>query len=123
MQSERVHGDAREPLPFDDGSFDALLCVDSINHLYERTSLFRDWHRVLRPGGRLLFTNPTTVTGLIRRDEAMIRSGSRWVCTSSASGYSASRAPRCHTWAGDLSSHRWAGWADWRCCRYCRCHR
>ena len=31
-----LRGDAREPLPVDDGSFDALLCIDSINHMYER---------------------------------------------------------------------------------------
>jgi ubiquinone/menaquinone biosynthesis C-methylase UbiE len=47
-----LHVDAREPLPFDDASFDALLCIDSINHIYEREQVLRDWHRVLRPDGR-----------------------------------------------------------------------
>ena len=64
-----LRADAREPLPFDDESFDALLCIDSVNHVYEREALLRDWHRVLRAGGRLLFTDPITVTGLIRREE------------------------------------------------------
>ena len=58
--------DARAGLTFDDGSFDALLCIDSINHMYEREAVLRDWHRVLRPGGRLLFTDPIVVTGMIR---------------------------------------------------------
>ena len=70
-----MRADARERLPFDDAGFDALLCIDSVNHLYERERVLRDWHRVLRPGGRLLFTDPITVTGMIRREEMMLRSG------------------------------------------------
>ena len=41
--------------------------------------------------------------------DAMIRSGSRCVCTSSASGYSASSASRHQMCAGDLSTQRSAG--------------
>jgi SAM-dependent methyltransferase len=67
--------DARAGLPFEDGSFDALLCIDSINHMYEREPVLRDWHRVLRPGGWLLFTDPIVVTGMIRREEMVARSG------------------------------------------------
>jgi SAM-dependent methyltransferase len=71
-----VRVDAREPLPFDDGTFDALLCIDSINHMYERARVLGEWHRVLRSGGRLLFTDPITLTGMIRREEMVVRSGS-----------------------------------------------
>jgi SAM-dependent methyltransferase len=67
--------DAREPLPFDDASFDAVLCIDSINHMYERERVLGEWHRVMRRGGRLLFTDPITVTGMIRREEMIARSG------------------------------------------------
>jgi SAM-dependent methyltransferase len=67
--------DARAPLPFADASFDAVVCIDSINHMYERLRVFEDWHRVLRSGGRILFTDPITVTGMIRREEMMVRSG------------------------------------------------
>lgn len=66
--------DARERLPFDDTSFDALICIDSINHLYDRAAVLADWFRVLRPGGRLLFTNAVTLTGLARREELVARS-------------------------------------------------
>jgi SAM-dependent methyltransferase len=69
-----LQGDAREPLPFGDESFGALLCIDSINHIYEREPVLAEWRRVLRPGGRLLFTDPITVTGMIRREEMMLRS-------------------------------------------------
>src|SRR6476469_9394377 len=35
--SEQAHflqGNAGQPLPFDDASFDAITCIDAINHLY-----------------------------------------------------------------------------------------
>src|SRR5512134_222825 len=44
--------DATARLPFEDGAFDALLCMDSMNHFPDRLAVFREWHRVLRPGGR-----------------------------------------------------------------------
>ena len=33
-----------------------------------------EWHRVVRPGGRILFTDPITVTGFLRRDEMIMQS-------------------------------------------------
>jgi SAM-dependent methyltransferase len=71
-----VCADTREPLPFDDATFDALTCIDSFNHFYEREQVLREWHRVLCAGARMLFTDPITVTGLIRREEMIARSGS-----------------------------------------------
>jgi SAM-dependent methyltransferase len=68
-----VQADASEPLPFEDGSFDAILCVDSINHLPDRPRVLADWARLLRPGGRLLFTDPVTVTGVLTSEEVAIR--------------------------------------------------
>ena len=44
-------------------AFDALTCIDSFNHLYEREEVLREWHRVLRSDARMLFTDPITVTG------------------------------------------------------------
>lgn len=65
--------DAAAPLPFADGSFDALLCIDAINHLADRPSVLREWTRLVRPGGRLGFTDPITVTGILASDEIAIR--------------------------------------------------
>ena len=67
--------DARKTLPVDAGSFDAVICIDSINHMYERSAVLREWRRVLRPSGRVLFTDPITVTGLLRREEMILRGG------------------------------------------------
>ena len=69
-----VLGDARGRLPFADGSFDAVECIDSMNHLYERARVLAEFRRVLRPRGRVLFTDPITVTGILRREEILVRS-------------------------------------------------
>jgi SAM-dependent methyltransferase len=65
--------DAREPLPFESGSFDAVLCIDAVNHLPDRARVFADWARVLAPAGRVLVTDPITVTGPLGSDEIAIR--------------------------------------------------
>jgi SAM-dependent methyltransferase len=66
--------DAGTRLPFPDASFDALFCNDAINHLPGRVGVFAEWHRVLKPGGRLLFTDPIVVTGPITNEEVRVRS-------------------------------------------------
>ena len=66
--------DARQPLPFPDNSFDAVSCIDAINHLPDRPRVIAEWARVLRPGGRLLFTDPIVLTGPVTADEIAIRS-------------------------------------------------
>ncbi len=66
--------DAGQRLPFPEGSFDAVFCNDAINHLPGRIDVLRDWHRVLRPGGRGLFTDPIVVTGQMSNDEMRARS-------------------------------------------------
>jgi len=66
--------DAGRPLPFPDESFDAIFCNDSLNHLPGRSGVLRDWYRVLRPGGRALFTDPIVVTGQLTNEEMRVRS-------------------------------------------------
>jgi 2-polyprenyl-3-methyl-5-hydroxy-6-metoxy-1,4-benzoquinol methylase len=66
--------DAAGPLPFADASFDAITCIDAINHLPERPHVVADWARLLKVGGRLLFTDPITLTGPLTNAEVAIRS-------------------------------------------------
>lgn len=76
-QAERVRfmvADANLRLPFESGSFDALLCIDAMNHLPDRLAVLHDWHRVLRPGGRAIFTDPVVITGPVTDDELALRS-------------------------------------------------
>jgi SAM-dependent methyltransferase len=72
-RSSFLQADASEPLPFEDGTFDALICIDAINHLPDRAGVFGDWARVLRSGGRLLFTDPVVITGILDSEELAIR--------------------------------------------------
>lgn len=66
--------DAAQRLPFEDASFDALICVDAVNHLPDRAAVFGEWARVLQPGGRLVFTDPIVVSGPLTNEEIAIRS-------------------------------------------------
>ena len=69
-----LRGDASEPLPFEDESFDAVLCIDSMNHLNNRGKVLKEFKRVLKKGGRLLYTDPIVVTGILSNEEIAIRS-------------------------------------------------
>ena len=66
--------DANAPLPFKDEAFDALLCIDSLNHFPDRLNVFREWRRVLRAGGHAVFTDPVVITGPVTNDELALRS-------------------------------------------------
>lgn len=47
----------RDPvLPFDDDSFDAVVCCVSVDYLIRPIEVFRDVARVLRPGGTFVVT-------------------------------------------------------------------
>lgn len=74
LQATFEIANAAERLPFPDASFDAVICIDAVNHLPDRQSIFREWARVLRPGGRLVFTDPIVVTGWLTNEEIAIRS-------------------------------------------------
>jgi SAM-dependent methyltransferase len=68
--------DCNKSLPFEDHSFDSLLCIDAILHLRDRFGTLREWARLLRSGGRLAFTDLAVVTGEIAKSELDIRTAS-----------------------------------------------
>jgi SAM-dependent methyltransferase len=53
-----VQGDANDPLPFDDASFDAVMLKDVLEHLLNPVAAVREARRVLRPGGRVYASSP-----------------------------------------------------------------
>jgi len=74
--ADRVHFhavDASRPLPFPDGCFDAVVSNDAMCHIRERLNVLRDWYRVLRPGGRALFSDALVLTGIASLEELAIR--------------------------------------------------
>jgi ubiquinone/menaquinone biosynthesis C-methylase UbiE len=68
------HADASQRLPFEDQSFTTVIGIDSMNHVPGRGLVLKEWSRVLRPGGRLLFTDPTIVTSILSSEEIATRS-------------------------------------------------
>lgn len=66
--------DAAGPLPFSDASFETITCIDAINHFPDRPRVIAEWARLLKLGGRLLFTDPITVTGPLTKAEIAVRS-------------------------------------------------
>ena len=69
-----VRADAGGPLPFADETYDAVVSIDVMCHLPDRLAILREWHRVAAPGARILFTDPTIVTGLVTDSELADRS-------------------------------------------------
>ena len=50
--------DLNQPLPLEPGRFDLLAAVEVIEHLENPRATFREWHRLLKPGGHLYFSTP-----------------------------------------------------------------
>lgn len=55
--------DASGRLPFDAGSFDAVISIDVTCHLPNRLEILCKQHRVTASRARVLYTDPTIVTG------------------------------------------------------------
>ena len=66
-----IVGDA-EDLPFDDASFDAVICANSFHHYPNPQMFFDGVARVLRPGGMLVlrdYTAPAPILWLMNHTE------------------------------------------------------
>ncbi len=66
--------DAAQQLPFSEARFDAITCIDAVNHFSDRSRVIAEWGRLLKVGGRLLFTDPITLTGPLTNTEIAVRS-------------------------------------------------
>jgi len=66
--------DASQPLPFADEGFDAVFSNDVLCHAPGRLGLLREVFRVLKAGGRLLFSDALIVGGMISHEEIAMRS-------------------------------------------------
>jgi SAM-dependent methyltransferase len=56
-----IRNENLQALSWPDEQFDFVLSLDVLEHVAEATACFREIHRCLRPGGRLLFTAPTVL--------------------------------------------------------------
>jgi SAM-dependent methyltransferase len=73
-RAEFVRTDAGGRLPFADQTFSAVISIDVMCHLPNRLEILREWHRVTAPDARILFTDPTIITGLVVDSEIEARS-------------------------------------------------
>jgi cyclopropane fatty-acyl-phospholipid synthase-like methyltransferase len=74
--SERVtlqQADLNEALPFAAAYFHAVLSIDVILHLRDRSTIFREVFRVLAPSGTFLFTDAGVITGPVSSEEIQRR--------------------------------------------------
>jgi SAM-dependent methyltransferase len=47
-----------QPLPFDDNSFDTVICFNTLEHIYDAPAVLAELHRVVKPGGLVHVTVP-----------------------------------------------------------------
>ena len=62
-----------------DETFDAVLCIDAIAQVPDRGAALAAWARAVKPGGRILYTDPAIVAGLVTSDELAVRSATGFV--------------------------------------------
>jgi SAM-dependent methyltransferase len=65
---------AATQLPFGDAIFDAVYSNDAICHIPDRLGVFREFLRLLKPGGRFVFSDALVITGLISEEDLATRS-------------------------------------------------
>jgi SAM-dependent methyltransferase len=66
--------DASKRLAFDDNTFDAVFSNDVLCHLPGRPEVLVEMFRVLKPGGRMLFSDALVIGGMVTHEEIATRS-------------------------------------------------
>lgn len=66
--------DVSNNLPFNDKTFDAVFSNDVLCHLPGRPEVLGEIFRVLKPGGRMLFSDALVVGGMLSHEEIATRS-------------------------------------------------
>ena len=57
-RNEFIYTDMNKALPFDDNAFDAVICLEGIEHVIDPVLLIRELIRITSPGGTLVVTTP-----------------------------------------------------------------
>lgn len=65
--------DLNQPLPYPEGSFEAVMSLDVILHVQDRLAVFSEVSRILTPAGKFLLTDAGVLTGSISDEEVRMR--------------------------------------------------
>ena len=65
--------DLTKKLPYDLNTFDAIFANDVLPHIPNRPVLLAEIFRILKPGGRFLFSDSLIISGLINQREIDVR--------------------------------------------------
>lgn len=63
---ECVKGDLTQELPFEDASFDLVVCMNAVEHVPNQLHLFGELGRIVRFGGRALVATPNVLNANAR---------------------------------------------------------
>jgi len=66
--------DISNNLPFDDNAFDAVFSNDVLCHIPGRDRVLGEMFRILKPGGRMLFSDALVIGGMVSHEEIATRS-------------------------------------------------
>jgi ubiquinone/menaquinone biosynthesis C-methylase UbiE len=73
-QARFAQCDVSTTLPFGENTLDAVFANDVLCHIPERSVLLGEMFRVLKPGGRMLFSDALVIGGMISHEEIATRS-------------------------------------------------
>ncbi len=91
--------DASKPLPYAEGSFDLIVCLDLLVHLKDPQAAVSEMYRVLKPGGIALIDNSNSVPfWTLAYPQYVGRNPMRWLRTFQAGGV-------LPEWAGIVHHH------------------
>lgn len=65
-KGDYVFADLNERLPFDDGSFDTVICLEGLEHVLDPQALIGELVRILKPGGRVIISTPNVQNAFSR---------------------------------------------------------
>jgi len=57
-RSDYVYADLNAVLPFSDGEFDTVLCLEGLEHVLDPQQLIRELCRITKKGGRVILSTP-----------------------------------------------------------------